>query len=179
MQPFSIGGRHAGAFDARDMWPWTIEATRQLQPRSFVFENVRNLASPTFEPYLDYVKLQLAFPDLRREPDETLESHAARRGAIRSTANRAASGTASAATSPMPPTTASPSNATASIASAWVRCIRRLDAAEATHSAAALDHAKWLSGAYFARHGLTCRNPDEATQKRLRAHNRKRPRARS
>lgn len=40
-QPFSIGGRHRGHSDSRDMWPEAVRAVREAQPRAFLFENVR------------------------------------------------------------------------------------------------------------------------------------------
>jgi DNA (cytosine-5)-methyltransferase 1 len=67
-QPFSIGGRHLGPRDGRNMWPEAIRAVREIRPKAFVFENVRGLFRPNFAAYLEYIKLQLAYPDLiRRE----------------------------------------------------------------------------------------------------------------
>lgn len=43
-QPFSVFGKQKGMEDARDGFPIFIDAVRQLQPRMFLFENVRNLA---------------------------------------------------------------------------------------------------------------------------------------
>lgn len=51
-QPFSIGGKHRGRDDGRDMWPEAIRAVEQLRPRAFLFENVRGLARPAFSEYL-------------------------------------------------------------------------------------------------------------------------------
>lgn len=54
-QPFSIGGKHKGNDDGRDMWPQTIRAVRDIQPTGFLFENVRGLARPKFAPYLEAI----------------------------------------------------------------------------------------------------------------------------
>jgi len=47
-QPFSIGGKHAGNEDVRDMWPEAIRAVREVRPRAFLFENVKGLLRPAF-----------------------------------------------------------------------------------------------------------------------------------
>ncbi|HJS10180.1 DNA cytosine methyltransferase [Sphingopyxis sp.] len=77
-QPFSIGGKHLGARDPRNMWPEAIRAIRELSPRAFVLENVRGLFRPAFAPYLDYITLQLSYPQLAPRPDEFWEDHLAR-----------------------------------------------------------------------------------------------------
>lgn len=43
-QPFSVRGKQLGMQDARDGFPIFIDAVRRLNPRVFMFENVRNLA---------------------------------------------------------------------------------------------------------------------------------------
>ena len=42
-QPFSVRGKQQGMNDARDGFPVFIDAVRRLNPRLFLFENVRNL----------------------------------------------------------------------------------------------------------------------------------------
>lgn len=66
-QPFSIGGKHRGDQDHRDMWPQAIRAVRETRTRAFVFENVRGLARPKFAPYLQSIIEGLTKPaaDLR------------------------------------------------------------------------------------------------------------------
>lgn len=61
-QPFSIGGKHRGNADARDMWPYAIRAVAEVKPRAFVFENVRGLARPMFAAYLDSIVTRLREP---------------------------------------------------------------------------------------------------------------------
>lgn len=77
-QPFSIGGKHAGNGDARDMWPEAIRAVRELSPRAFAFENVKGLARPVFADYLSWIMTHLASPQLERIPDEPLPEHLTR-----------------------------------------------------------------------------------------------------
>ncbi len=77
-QPFSMGGRHRAARDARDMFPEAVRAVRELRPRAFVFENVKGLARSAFSAYLAYIKLQLQHPDVTRMTDEDWVDHLAR-----------------------------------------------------------------------------------------------------
>ena len=62
-QPFSMGGKAAGMSDSRDMFPQAIRAVAEVQPRAFIFENVRGLLRPAFSNYVDYIKLQMEFPE--------------------------------------------------------------------------------------------------------------------
>jgi DNA (cytosine-5)-methyltransferase 1 len=61
-QPFSLGGKHAGDTDRRNMFPAVFRAVRELRPRAFLFENVKGLTRQSFRPYFDYIIDQLAFP---------------------------------------------------------------------------------------------------------------------
>ena len=54
-QPFSQGGRNGGQYDERDMLPDFTRAVAEIQPRFFMMENVRGLASPRHKDYLDRV----------------------------------------------------------------------------------------------------------------------------
>jgi DNA (cytosine-5)-methyltransferase 1 len=65
-QPFSIGGRHRGQRDSRDMWPEAVRAVREIRPRAFLFENVRGLLRPAFEQYLNWVLHSLSNPLLEK-----------------------------------------------------------------------------------------------------------------
>ncbi|MXP15328.1 DNA (cytosine-5-)-methyltransferase [Altererythrobacter confluentis] len=61
-QPFSIGGKHKGNADARDMWPHAVRAVAETMPRAFLFENVRGLARPKFAGYLASIVDRLRTP---------------------------------------------------------------------------------------------------------------------
>lgn len=62
-QPFSIGGKANGYDDVRDMFPHAVRAVRELKPKAFMFENVRGLLRPMFNNYVEYIRLQLTYPD--------------------------------------------------------------------------------------------------------------------
>ncbi|RYD40414.1 MAG: DNA (cytosine-5-)-methyltransferase, partial [Verrucomicrobiaceae bacterium] len=61
-QPFSMGGKAAGMKDVRDMFPQAIRAVAEIQPRAFIFENVRGLLRPAFSNYVEFIRLQMEFP---------------------------------------------------------------------------------------------------------------------
>ncbi len=77
-QPFSLGGKHSGMNDRRDMIPQFIRSVREARPRAFMMENVRGLARRSFATYLQYSVLQLRFPELQIKPDETWSQHLVR-----------------------------------------------------------------------------------------------------
>jgi DNA (cytosine-5)-methyltransferase 1 len=77
-QPFGIGGKKRGQDDHRDMWPEAIRAVREARPRMFLFENVRNLAGPRFQSYLNWIVAHLEHPRLVRELGESHAAHLAR-----------------------------------------------------------------------------------------------------
>ena len=74
-QPFSIGGKHLGPRDPRNMWPEAMRAIRALRPKAFIFENVRGLFRPDFSEYLEYITLQLTYPDIAPRGEECWEGH--------------------------------------------------------------------------------------------------------
>lgn len=74
-QPFSIGGKHKGMDDSRDMFPEFVRAIRELQPRAFIAENVKGLLREAFSTYFGYVLLQLTFPTITRRNSEDWQDH--------------------------------------------------------------------------------------------------------
>jgi|688.fasta_scaffold79821_2 DNA (cytosine-5)-methyltransferase 1 len=77
-QPFSIGGKHAGMDDKRNMFPHAIRAIREVSPKAFLFENVKGLLRGSFSNYYQYIVHQLSFPELVREGDEDWIHHLSR-----------------------------------------------------------------------------------------------------
>lgn len=77
-QPFSMGGKARGALDERDMFPEAVRAVRELQPKAFIFENVKGLLRQSFASYFEYIHLQLSHPNLTRRNGEIWEQHCAR-----------------------------------------------------------------------------------------------------
>jgi DNA (cytosine-5)-methyltransferase 1 len=77
-QPFSIGGKHRGYRDDRDMFPEAVRAVREIRPRAFLFENVRGLLRPNFAEYFEYILLRLTYPELVRRASDKWTDHLAR-----------------------------------------------------------------------------------------------------
>ena len=77
-QPFSIGGKHQGFRDDRDMFPEAARAVREIRPKVFVFENVRGLLRSSFAEYFEYITLRLTYPEMVRRQSERWMDHLAR-----------------------------------------------------------------------------------------------------
>ena len=77
-QPFSLGGKHAGQADARNLFPEVFRAVRETHPRAFLLENVKGLTRASFRPYFDYLLAQLRRPFVTPRPGEAWEAHRAR-----------------------------------------------------------------------------------------------------
>jgi DNA (cytosine-5)-methyltransferase 1 len=74
-QPFSLGGKHRAYDDTRDMWPEAVRAVRETKPEAFLFENVKGLTRASFATYLEYIHLQLTYPDIYQKIDELWLDH--------------------------------------------------------------------------------------------------------
>ena len=77
-QPFSIGGKHKGFNDKRDMFPQAARVVSEVAPKAFIFENVRGLARESFKNYFQYITLRLSFPEEVIRAKETWAEHLAR-----------------------------------------------------------------------------------------------------
>jgi len=77
-QPFSIGGKHKGHSDERNLFPETIDVIRRVKPLAVLIENVRGLLRPSFSKYFSYIELMLTYPEVRRKNDEAWVEHHAR-----------------------------------------------------------------------------------------------------
>ena len=88
-QPFSMGGKHKGYRDDRDMFPAAIQAVRDLQPEAFVFENVKGLTRSSFHNYLQYIKLRLEFPEIEKRTKESWMDHLGRLEFIKTSSGQA------------------------------------------------------------------------------------------
>lgn len=77
-QPFSIGGKHRGMKDDRDMIPQFIRAIGELRPRAFIMENVKGLLRQSFQTYFSYAYLRLSYPTVTRLDHESWLEHLSR-----------------------------------------------------------------------------------------------------
>jgi DNA (cytosine-5)-methyltransferase 1 len=176
-QPFSLGGKHKGALDERDMFPTAVSVVHQTMPRAFIFENVKGLLRQSFASYFEYTYLQLSYPEVTKRAKESWEEHLRRLEFIHSSGKK-------------PPT--------------YNVLFRLLNAAdygvpqkrervflvgfradlgiewsfpEPSHSENSLLRSKWVSGEYWERHAITKKNrsaiPDRVAKRiaRLDSHN--------
>ena len=77
-QPFSIGGKHRGHKDERNMFPELVLAVRTLRPKAVLIENVKGLTRPSFAKYFGYIELMLTYPEIARRSGEDWTDHRAR-----------------------------------------------------------------------------------------------------
>lgn len=160
-QPFSLGGKHKGNQDRRDMFPEAVRAVRELRPKAFIFENVKGLLRQSFATYLQYVLLQLTYPELTKKDREEWREHLTRLERHQTAnANRAANGLAynlvfelvNAADYGVPQ-----KRERFIIVGFRSDLGVRWSFPRHTHSHDALLHAKWISGDYWDQHKVAKR----------------------
>ncbi|NKQ12139.1 DNA (cytosine-5-)-methyltransferase [Stutzerimonas zhaodongensis] len=157
-QPFSIGGKHSAQADKRDMFPATVEVIRRLRPKAFIVENVKGLTRATFANYFHYIQLQLEFPELPPIGDEDWSVHLKRLQEERTSGKSKGAGL----TYNVVPTLVNAANYGVPQKRERVFLVGFRDDLgvewsfpEPTHSYEALLHDQWVTGAYWARHGLS------------------------
>lgn len=74
-QPFSIGGKHKGHRDHRNLFPEALRAVREVQPKVVLLENVKGLMRRTFLKFVEYVILQLTYPEVIIRGKESWTEH--------------------------------------------------------------------------------------------------------
>lgn len=177
-QPFSLGGKHAGHADGRNMFPEVFRAVRELRPRAFLLENVRGLIRQSFRPYFDYILEQLAFPHVSAHPGENWFEHKARLLAYHA-AGEAVDGAPWHQSPDMRYDIISPR--VLNVADFGVPQERhrvfiigfrhdvgvRWSFPEPTHSADALLYAQYVDGSYWREHGLARQQVPDRLAKRV------------
>lgn len=77
-QPWSLGGKHGGHEDERNLFPDVFRAVRDVAPRAVLIENVRGLLRSAFADYVAYIELQLSMPEYASDDPEDWRSHLGR-----------------------------------------------------------------------------------------------------
>jgi DNA (cytosine-5)-methyltransferase 1 len=157
-QPFSTGGKHRAADDDRDMFPASVAVVRALRPRAFIFENVKGLTRTSFANYFSYILLQLTYPETTCRPDEPWTDHLHRLQAEHT-------GSASGLRYNVVPTVVNAADYGVPQRRERVFIVGFRSDVEAdwafpspTHSHDALLYDQWVTGDYWARHGLAAKD---------------------
>ena len=77
-QPWSLGGKHRGFQDERNLFPDTIAAIRKLRPKAVLIENVKGLLRQSFANYFEYITLMVRHPEVIRKASESWMEHLSR-----------------------------------------------------------------------------------------------------
>lgn len=169
-QPFSMGGKANGYEDHRDMFPQAVRAVRELQPLAFIFENVRGLLRPAFRSYVEFIRLQLTYPEFPVSANVDWEQNLRRLERHHTSRHRASE---------------PHYNVTINLADAadygvpqhrhrvfFVGFRQDLNARwffpAPTHSGEILARAKWTTQSYWKEHGLAAQQPG-AGERKLRS----------
>ena len=72
------------------MFPEAVRALREVKPQAFIFENVKGLTRDSFRNYLEYIRLQMIYPDIVARASERWEEHFSRWNSTRPVGARAA-----------------------------------------------------------------------------------------
>lgn len=167
-QPFSLGGKHRGHQDQRNLFPEVFRAVREVRPEAIVVENVKGLLRSTFADYFKYIELQLTLPELTPRTGEDWREHRKRLVTLVE----------------KPPRTALHYEVRHQLLNAadfglpqrrervFIVAFRsdtgqRWTRLEGTHSEDALMHAQWVSGSYWEEHGLRRRRVPERMRPRV------------
>lgn len=74
-QPFSLGGKHKGHADDRNLFPEVFRAVRELRPDAIIVENVKGLLRANFREYFDYIVAQAERPSCVPRSGEDWRGH--------------------------------------------------------------------------------------------------------
>jgi DNA (cytosine-5)-methyltransferase 1 len=77
-QPWSLGGKHKGYRDERNLFPDTVAAIRTLRPKAVLIENVKGLLRQSFARYFEYITLMVRHPEVIRKSAESWLDHLSR-----------------------------------------------------------------------------------------------------
>jgi DNA (cytosine-5)-methyltransferase 1 len=163
-QPFSLGGKHRGNLDDRDMFPQAVRAVRELRPKAFIFENVKGLLRESFAEYFEYVTLQLSYPELSRKKSETWLDHLARLERQRTSGRKAAGTTYNVVFRLLNAANYGVPQKRERVFIVGIRSDLGLEWSfpDPTHTEDALIHSKWVTGNYWERHKVSPTPPTRA-----------------
>ncbi len=167
-QPWSLGGRHLGQDDRRNLFPEMIRAVRETQPKAVLVENVKGLLRQSFSSYFEYILLGLSYPELVIKPGEAWEGHLKRLERFHTSGR--AGGLQYKTTFRL--LNAADYGVPQRRERVFIVAFRNDLPVEwsfpgPTHSKEALAVGKWVTGEFWERHAVSKRNRPNPTQKDL------------
>lgn len=168
-QPFSLGGKHAGDRDSRNMFPEVMRAVRELRPKMVLVENVKGLLRSGFREYFDYILLQLTTPEVEQKDGESWREHRDR--LVR---HQRAGATGLVYEPHHQLVNCADYGVPQSRHRVFVTAVRvdlgiKWEPLVPTHSELALLHAQWVDHSYWREHGLAVPGVPAALRQRVRA----------
>ena len=158
-QPFSIGGKHRGQSDSRNLFPEAIRAIRETRPKAVMIENVRGILRPAFAKFFESVLLQITYPEVVQKPGEDWKEHLSRleefhtRGRQKGLSYQVVFRRLNAADYGVPQR-----RERVIIVGFRNDVPARWSFPEPTHSKDALIYDQWVSGEYWERHKISKKN---------------------
>ncbi|MCO6455241.1 MAG: DNA cytosine methyltransferase [Pirellulaceae bacterium] len=176
-QPFSLGGKHRGADDHRNMFPQAVRAVREIRPLAFMFENVKGLLRQNFANYYSYIIHRFRFPDVFPRGDEDWIHHLGRLEKLH-TSGRSSGLQYNVVFQLLNAADFGVPQVRQRVFIVGVRADLGVDFSfpSGTHTEDGLLYSKWVSGEYWQRHGIRERDrplvPDRkrARVERLRSY---------
>ncbi len=163
-QPFSLGGKHQGHRDERNMFPEVFRALAEVRPQAILLENVKGLLRPSFRPYFNYIVDRIGLPEHKPRVGESWRDHHTR---LRSDASRVP-GAADVRYDVQYRLVNAADFGTPQRRERVIIVAFRSDLRvgwtwpRKTHSSEALEYSKWVDRSYWTTHGL--RAPDRKVE---------------
>lgn len=159
-QPFSTGGKHKGKRDERDMFPQVIRAIQELNPKVFIFENVKGLLRNSFSSYFEYILLQLTYPYLKKSNKEHWFDHFKRIEVKQSLSKKNSAQSYNVVFKLLNAANFGVPQKRERVFIVGFRSDLDINWSfpEQTHSEEALLYDKWVTGEYWGRHNITKKN---------------------
>jgi len=156
-QPFSLGGKHLGHNDARNMFPEAVRAIREVVPKAFIFENVKGLLRQNFANYFNYIIHQLEFPTSIPKGDEEWIDHLARLEKLKTSGRKSRSLKYNVVYQLLNAADYGVPQIRERVLVVGIRADLGVEFSHppATHSMDALLFDKWVTGEYWERHGIS------------------------